>query len=348
MPVPVMLVDRIIPAGKLILPYGSTGEGKTYFGIEIATAVAMRRPAFGEFKINLPGDGGVVAIFAGEDCREVDQSRLVAIEQHYRRSLDGLVFTTDLAIPLTDPALFARYRDELRRIQDITGKPIDMILNDTLGRSIQGLKANDQETGYRFTAAMEQLIGEFNTTILCSAHDNKSASGTISGTQTFLDAAPVTPHIEGLKTAGELRGFKVTMEPKFRVGPPPKPFTVRALPVVLPSAVNGSHSDIVFTIDTGSAVQAFSTVRAKILAVLPKDGSPMNIQFVCDGARLNRDTIARHIRGKIERGGKIKVKPDCLDLVETDDDGVPPAQTADWRLRLPVKSTLSTLSTLST
>ena len=47
MPAPVMLVDRIIPAGKLILPYGSTGEGKTYFGIDIARrlrcAAGLRR-----------------------------------------------------------------------------------------------------------------------------------------------------------------------------------------------------------------------------------------------------------------------------------------------------------------
>jgi hypothetical protein len=336
-PPPVMLVDKIIPAGKLILPYGATGEGKTYFALEIATAIAMRRPAFGEFKINAPGDSGVVVIFAGEDCDMLDKSRLVAIEHHYVRSLEGLVFTTDLAIPLTDRSLFQRYRDELKLIQDITGKPIDLIVNDTLGRSIHGLKPNDQETGQIFTAGMEGLIQEFNTTILCVAHQPKSDSGTISGTQVFLDNAPVTPHIVGTKLGGQLSKFRVTMEPKFRVGAPPKPFTAVARTVPLPTPVNGSHSDLIFTTEPGSG-QGFagSEVRTAILAALPKDGTKMHIQCVCDATGLTKDTIGRHVRG-MRAGGKMKVKSDCADLVVTDVDGLPPDQTRDWYLRKEVE-----------
>jgi len=63
---------------------------------------------------------------------------------------------------------------------------------------------------------------------------------------------PVTPHIEGYRTSGnQLTGFTVTMEPKFRVGRPPKPFTVRALSVALPKSVNGAHTDLIFSVAAG-------------------------------------------------------------------------------------------------
>jgi hypothetical protein len=340
-PAPKMLVERIIPAGKLILPYGGTGDGKTYFVVEIATAVAMRRPAFGEFKVLAPGEAGVVVIFAGEDCRELDQSRLVAIEQHYARSLEGLVFTTDLAIPLTDPTLFARYRDELKLIQDMTGKPIDLIVNDTLGRSIHGLNPNDQETGHIFTAGMEGLIQEFNTTLICSAHRPKSDSSTISGTQVFLDNVPVTPHIEGHRTGGnQLTGFTVTMEPKFRVGPPPKPFTVRALAVVLPKPVNGAHTDMIFSVSAGEQCHKRNSQRGKrervinALARLTKTAD----DYVTTGAlamdlnaqeadedhaeyqlriREAEKTLARDIKGRDEKPGPL------ADLAKLTSNGTP-------------------------
>jgi hypothetical protein len=206
-----------------------------------------------------------------------------------------------------------------------------MILNDTLGRSIAGLKPNDQETGQIFTSAMERLIAEFETTILCSAHQPKSGDG-ISGTQVFLDNAPVTPHVEGIKSGGQLHGFKVTMEPKFRVGPPPKPFTVKARAVALPEVVNGSHSDLVFALDNGAVPEAHSAVRGRILASL--SAHPLNFVYVCQASGLTRDQIANHVRGKIF-DGKLKVKPDCRDLVVSDTDGMIPAKREDWFFRLP-------------
>jgi hypothetical protein len=163
------------------------------------------------------------------------------------------------------------------------------------------------------------------------AHQPKSATGTISGTQVFLDNAPVTPHIEGTKSGGRLLQFKVTMEPKFRIGPPPAPFTAVAATVELPKAVNGACTDLIFTIgDMGCSPpsRTFSSeVRLKILAVLPTDRSPKTMDEVCTATELSRDTISRHVRGKWEKG-KMKVKPDCADV-----DGELPSQPKDWNFR---------------
>jgi len=268
-PKPEMLVETIIPARKVILPYGGTGCGKTYWSLEIATAVAMRRPAFGKFQVKAPGDAGVVVIFAGEDCDYIDQCRLTAIEEHFCRSLEGLVFTTDTAIPLTDPNLLDAYRADLHAIQRITGKPIDLIVNDTLTRSLGEMKPNDAETGQLFTTVMETLIRDFNTTILCTAHEPKTG-GTISGTQVFLNNARVTPHLE--RVGKDDTDFRIVceMEPKFRIGPKPKPFTVLGRAVPISSGIDGVASDLVFQIDEGARPQlnADASLRSKVISAL--------------------------------------------------------------------------------
>jgi hypothetical protein len=69
---PKMLVAGIIPDRKVVLAWGETGCGKTYWMAEIITAVVMRRPAFGRFAIRpdelVVPPAGIAVIFAGEDC----------------------------------------------------------------------------------------------------------------------------------------------------------------------------------------------------------------------------------------------------------------------------------------
>jgi hypothetical protein len=51
---PNLVVESLVPARKLVMPWGGTGEGKTYFIAELGTAIAMRRKAFGQFEVRLP------------------------------------------------------------------------------------------------------------------------------------------------------------------------------------------------------------------------------------------------------------------------------------------------------
>jgi hypothetical protein len=144
--------------------------------------------------------------------------------------------------------MFEECKEEIRRVQRETRRPIDAIIDDTLGRSIGVLPENAAETGHIFTREMEGLIQEFQCPVIVNAHEPKSG-GTISGTQRFLNNAPVTPKIEGEKDAGkQLVGFTVTMDPKYRIGPTPKPFSVKAITVSIPEPVNGASSDLVFVV----------------------------------------------------------------------------------------------------
>jgi hypothetical protein len=152
-------------------------------------------------------------------------------------------------MPINDPSLFEAYRDELRRLQDITGKPIDVVINDTLKRSLGLLKQNDGDTARRFTMAMEGLIAEFGCSILCNAHQPKSgADGGVVGSGDFTANCPVTPHlIADHDGTGRLAGITCRFEPKFRVGPAPLPFVAKTVSVPLPRPVAGFASDLILT-----------------------------------------------------------------------------------------------------
>jgi AAA domain len=250
---PKMLVETIIPAGKLLIPWGDTGCGKTYWMAEIATAVVMRRPVFGHFKIVPKEPAGIAVIFAGEDCDYFEKSRLVAIERFHDTSLQGLVCTVDGSIPVGNAGsakdLLSAYRDELHRLQDESGKAVEIIGNDHLKKSLGALKQNDDDAARQFTAVMEKLASEFGCTIICNAHQPKyGAEGLIAGSGDFTAACAVTPHLKAV-TDGRKRliGIDCEFDPKFRIGPKPDAFNVRALPVELPAPVAGFPTDLVFT-----------------------------------------------------------------------------------------------------
>jgi hypothetical protein len=241
-----MVIDRLVPAEKLTIIWGDTGHGKTYLLAELATAIAWRRPAFGRFGVNLPGRGGVVVIFAGEDAKELVKSRLTALAVKYNRSLEGRVYVSGVALPVDDNHKLEYLRDKVREIQTLTGRPIDAIFNDTLGRSLGSRNPNDADVAQYFSVVMEGLTRDFQCAVICTAHKPKSGE-TIAGSQIFVNNAPVTIHVEGkFNRDHQLIGFSNTFEPKYRIGPTPPRFSVSAETVTLPWPSNNNHTDIVF------------------------------------------------------------------------------------------------------
>ena len=189
---------------------------------------------------------GLGVIFAGEDPEYLEKSRLAVLETHYGVTLDR-VFTVDGAFPVTDADLAEKMCEEMTRIEKQTGEKIVIAMNDTLKRSIGAMPQNAGETGMMFTTAMETVIRRFGCTILVNAHQPKSgAEGKIAGTGTFIDNAPVTAHLRDISPGKELSEIICDFEPKFRIGPKPKPFVVKAIAVPLAQPVAGFSSDLVF------------------------------------------------------------------------------------------------------
>jgi hypothetical protein len=324
-PAPKMVIEDLVPERKLIMPWSGTGQGKTYYGVELMAAIAMRRPAFGHFRTLLPPGDGVVVMFLGEDHDEAIQGRLTAIAQHYNWNPQGRVFSTDLALPLDDPETLQECWNEIDRVRRETGKPIDAIFDDTLARTIGSLPPNDGETGHRFSMHMEALIREFGCPVIVNAHEPKSG-GTVSGTQRFLDYCPVTPHIIGHKTPDlQLTGFTVKMEPKYRIGPTPKPFSVAATTVRLPQVVNGAHTDLIFTLDrTQRQKGVYADLRSQVVPFLienhPRrvDIDSMAEMLVKDCEDHERAKLIANMKSHLKKhvcGVKGQISPALADLV---------------------------------
>jgi hypothetical protein len=165
--------------------------------------------------------------------------------------------------------------------------------------------------------------------VICTAHEPK-AGGTIAGTKAFVNNAPVTPHIEGEKDADhQLTGFRVSFEPKYRIGPTPKPFHVIARTVELPNPVNGYSTDLVFTmpdpVEAAAYRKARSACRSDVLEQLHKaEGLPVPIEDMAtlllgpdaDSKKKLANMVAnlkRHVQGKAGF-----VKADLADLAVRD------------------------------
>jgi len=254
-PVAEMQVETILAARSVLMPWGDFDAGKTYFMVELVTAVGMGRPAFGRFKTLLPGTG---LIFAGEDPERLEQSRLVAVAQKY---CDGDLarlntFTVQTAIPLDDPNLWEKYYDEVKRFVKKRG-PLGCIGNDTLKRSIGSLKQSENETADRFTKVMEGLAKEFSCSVICNAHEPKAgASGYIAGSKDFTNAASVTPHL--IRTSEKPFNVKIEFEPKYRIGARPSPILIHGHAQQLPAPVSGQTSDLCFTAVSDAEAQRLS------------------------------------------------------------------------------------------
>jgi RecA-family ATPase len=259
---PEMLVDGLIPDKVTTILYGDTNAGKTYFAVELASAVVQDRPAFGKFQIadkldaggneiaNLPKSDGVVVLCVGEDAASLVKSRLKAIERQYaaaHRGLHGRVLVVPAAIPIDGSAesqeTVAKLWRDLARLQK-GGRKVRMIVNDTLKKSLGPLESNKSEVAHAFSRHMDTLADHFECAVLVNAHMPKSGNG-IGGSKDFENAASWTYELTGLKdsdnrlTGIEAKGVKA------RTGQQPGKFRVTAERVPLEKPVGGNTHDLV-------------------------------------------------------------------------------------------------------
>jgi AAA domain/Bifunctional DNA primase/polymerase, N-terminal len=309
-PDPVMVVEKLVPSKKLVLVWGDTGCGKTYYLLELAAKIAWRLPIYDTFQVHLPRRGGVVVIFAGEDATELVKSRLQVLAIKHNRSPEGRIF---VSLPLDNDEARKLLIQKVREIKEKTGREIDAIFNDTLGRSLGSLDPNSAEVGQFFSVVMEGLVEEFGCPVICTAHKPKGGED-IAGSKIFQNNAPVTAYIEGSFEGTLLTEFTVAFRPKYRIGKPPAPFSVSAEEITLPRPVNGSTTDIVFNM---SAVQPEDVDNAEaergclaVLAEFGEDGVGRGVwQKACEEQKVaSRGTFDKILpallqSGMVKRGG---------------------------------------------
>ena len=186
-----MLVEGLIPAGLLTVPYGLTGHGKSYVMAELAYCLATGKPVFGHLPVT---KAGIVVMFIGEEPDAFVDSRLVALQQcHGLDPANNVVIIPE--VPRLDHA--DHLAQSLATLELIaTRGPIVAVFIETLSRMLGSLPAKEDTTGSLFTRFTDDVIRVTGgAAVIVSAHSPKSGDRTIAGTQNFLNNAAVTPYI---------------------------------------------------------------------------------------------------------------------------------------------------------
>ncbi len=173
------LVAELIPAKALVLLFGVSGIGKSFFAQETARAVASGLPCFGRAVMRGPvvyvcaeGQGGLPQrLRAWRHARGVEGTTGVRF---------GLV-----AVDLLDDASVAAFLTTLR---DLPAPPA-LVVFDTYSRSLGGGSDSEARHVSQAIAVFDDIIREFGATVLVVHHPGRSESDRLRGSSIVDGAA---------------------------------------------------------------------------------------------------------------------------------------------------------------
>ena len=131
-------VEDLLTDGGMSVLYGDSNTGKTFFASDLAFHVAQGK----EWRGKAVEQGGVIYL-ALEGARGID-NRIVAYNKHYNLDTDKLPFgriatTIDLCNSETDAS---RLIMAIEQAMEQIGRPIRMVVVDTLSRALNGGNEN--------------------------------------------------------------------------------------------------------------------------------------------------------------------------------------------------------------
>jgi RecA-family ATPase len=186
------VVKGLIVAGSLIVVFGESNSGKTFFVIDLVLAIANGQPWRGR-KVQR----GLVIYIAGEGTDGI-KNRIAAYQRRgfiesgiplaiVNRAADLLHLDGDLAGVL---ALVAKAESE-------SGEKCELIVVDTLARAMAGGDENSGEDMSALIANSDRLRRETGAAVLMIHHSGKDASKGARGHSSLRGAVDTEIAIEG-------------------------------------------------------------------------------------------------------------------------------------------------------
>lgn len=165
-PSPVWLVKRLIERGFIQL-FGPTGSMKSFIAMYLSFVIATGGKFFGrEVK------SGPVIYICGEG-RSGAYRRFAGLEIYYGTEIpEGNLFLSNRAVNL-DAESVPILRDEIESSMATAGRPPEMVVVDTLARSLDG-DENSTEDMARFVAACDGISAKFGCSIFVVHHTGHS------------------------------------------------------------------------------------------------------------------------------------------------------------------------------
>jgi hypothetical protein len=180
---PVWEIHNVVPEGTLGFIYGPPGCLKTFIALDMALALATRRPVWWGHGI---ARGGAVIYISSEGVGSL-KFRLMAWESHRRVAADDAPFY------LIRETLNFMSGDDVGKLLATVGAiaavaavPIAAVFVDTVSRVLPGAEENLQKDMTLFVAACDAVRQRFATTVIGLHHTN--ANGGFRGS-TVMPAA---------------------------------------------------------------------------------------------------------------------------------------------------------------
>lgn len=192
------LIEGLLVMGSLTVTYGDSNSGKTFWALAMAAHIAMGRDFCGR-KV----DPGLVIYLASEAPGSI-RSRMQAMKRYYDHDLSDLVM-----VPL--PMNFYEGDEDandvvdlVRAVSELKGKPVRLIVGDTLARMSAGANENSGEDMGPVMARFDRVAQSTKAALHIIHHNGKDqAKGARgwSGIRAHIDTEIEVAEKDGTRSA---------------------------------------------------------------------------------------------------------------------------------------------------
>jgi len=179
---PDWLITDVFETQRLITVFGEPKSGKSFIAIAMACAVARGSDFYGHNAKKAP-----VVYLAGEGVAGI-RRRLAAYNQskHGGSLKEAPLFLSNRGSRINEPEEYQKLEDEINLLKQEVGQ-IGLIIFDTFQRNFSGDENSAQEVN-KFVKAADQLIHDFDCTVLLVHHTGRGNKGRARGSS-VLDAS---------------------------------------------------------------------------------------------------------------------------------------------------------------
>ena len=164
------LVEGLMTIGSSVVVYGDSNSGKTFWALSVASAIATGTDCYGK-----KTDPGLVIYLASEAPASI-RSRMQAIKKYHKCNLENLVM---VPVPMNFHSGDQDAQDVIelvRTVEQIKGKPVRLIIGDTLARMSAGANENSGEDMGPVMARFDQVATATGAALMIIHHNGKDAA----------------------------------------------------------------------------------------------------------------------------------------------------------------------------
>jgi len=164
------LVEGLMTIGSSVVVYGDSNSGKTFWALSVATAIATGTDCYGR-----KTDPGLVVYLASEAPASI-RSRMQAIKKFHGCNLENLAM---VPVPMNFYSGDQDAHDVIelvRAVEQIKGKPVRLIIGDTLARMSAGANENSGEDMGPVMARFDQVATATGAALMIIHHNGKDAA----------------------------------------------------------------------------------------------------------------------------------------------------------------------------